>query len=337
MEFRTKVELPKDDFCFGLDDRLLVMGSCFAEHIGQYLTSNKFRVEVNPFGVLYNPESIAEALDLLADLAEGKPYPQSFFFKADGLWHSWLHSSAFSGLTRQECAVHVMAPLKRIVPTLGQNYALIVTFGTNVVYRLKTSGFVVGNCHRQPASLFSEEELTVDEICLRYTTLLSRLFRLMPRLRVVFTVSPYRYAKYGFHRSRLAKASLLLAIETLTQRFVGRCYYFPAYEIVLDELRDYRFYAPDMLHPSAEAIAYVTERFADYAIDAPARAFMDEWKGVEKSLKHRPLHSQTDEYRIFLEKLRERIVGFSKKYANLAFQNELAEVNRRLEEATKER
>lgn len=332
MDIQTRVDCPRDDFRLSITDRLLIMGSCFAEHIGEKLTAHKFTCHTNPFGALYNPESIRRALSLMLDLREGKPYPTGLFFQGqEGLWHSRLHSTAFSAPTLEECKRRVAEPLARIVPGLAEVYTLIITFGTNQCYLLKSSGEIVGNCHRQPSSAYEETRLSVGQIVSSYTALLDRMFALNPSLRVLFTISPYRYfKKCGMHANQLNKATLLLAVNDIQSQYPGRCYYFPAYEIVLDELRDYRFYAEDMVHPSAQAVAYVTERFEEYALDEGTKAFLRDWIPVHRDLAHRPLHPESSEYRTFLENLREKLSELSKKYPNLAFQNEQTHVDQLL-------
>lgn len=326
MKLQTPVEIPNDDFKIGLQDHILVLGSCFAEHIGRHLEEYKFSCVTNPFGVLYNPESIRLALSVIANQSEGKAYPQSYFFQSGGLWHSWLHSSLFSGTSLEKCKSNITTALQTIVPTFRQTYAIILTFGTNICYQLKSNGLVVGNCHRQPANLFEEKALGINEIVTSYTSLLNSLFAALPQLRILFTISPYRYQKYGMHRSQLSKATLQLAVDELVKKYPNRCYYFPSYEIILDELRDYRFYDEDMLHPSEQAINYVVEQFSSYAFDEKALAFLAEWLPIKRAIGHRPLHPESTEYRIFIEKLNNKIIDLNKKYPNLAFQKEQSEI-----------
>lgn len=194
----------------------------------------------------------------------------------------------------------------------------LFTLGTNHVYRLKETGEIVDNCRKRPQKLFSEEELGVDE-CVEY---LRRAADILagrnPDVRVVLTVSPIRYAKYGYHGSRLSKAVLLLAADRLV-REDARYFYFPAYEIMNDELRDYRFYAPDMLHPSQQAVDYIWELFAGACFSPAAKRFIDEWRPVKEALGHRPFNPDSEEYRAFMEKTMQKVAELSEKYPNFAF------------------
>ena len=190
------------------------------------------------------------------------------------------------------------------------------TLGTNHVYRLKETGEIVDNCMKRPQSLFNEEELTVDECADYLQRAIDMLRQHNPDVRVVLTVSPIRYRKYGYHGSQLSKATLLLA----THRVVSNCElsYFPAYEIVNDELRDYRFYAEDMLHPSSQAVEYIWERFSDAYLSAEAKTFLREWQPLKAALNHKPFNPESQEYRIFMDKTMLKIAELQKKYPNFA-------------------
>jgi hypothetical protein len=203
---------------------------------------------------------------------------------------------------------------------------VFLTLGTNHVYRLKETGEIVDNCEKRPAALFEEEELTVDE-CADYLRKAIELLQAQRKdVQVVMTVSPIRYRKYGYHESQLSKATLLLAIEKAIsswQLAFGQqlkansqqpLYYFPAYEIVMDELRDYRFYAADMLHPSEQAVDYIWERLVEWCFSNEAIAFMDEWRPIRQALTHRPFNPESEEYLRFMQQTHERLAAFKKKY-----------------------
>lgn len=197
----------------------------------------------------------------------------------------------------------------------------VLTLGTNHVYRLKATGEIVDNCQKRPQRLFDEEELTVAE-CVDY---LSQAMELLlerdPEVQVVLTVSPIRYAKYGFHGSQLSKATLLLAADEVCRRFASHLTYFPAYEIVTDELRDYRFYAADMLHPSDQAVEYIWQRFGEVFFGDDVRRFLAEWRPVKEALAHRPFHPESAEYKEFLAKTHEKALALAKKYPGVDFCN----------------
>lgn len=201
------------------------------------------------------------------------------------------------------------------------SHIVFLTLGTNHVYRLKETGEIVDNCEKRPAALFQEEELTVDE-CAEYLLKAVELLRAhQPEVQVVMTVSPIRYRKYGYHKSQLSKATLLLAIEkairTSTTSLTSQTSivnYFPAYEIVMDELRDYRFYATDMLHPSEQAVDYIWERLVAWCFSDEAIDFMDEWRPIRQALTHRPFNPESEEYLRFMQQTHERLAAFKKKY-----------------------
>ena len=279
MEFRTVVDVEKPGFEIGACEEMLFVGSCFADHIGKRFQEEKFRATVNPFGVMYNPASILHTVERLYS---STPYSSSPSIK-----------TAF------------------------------FTLGTNHVYRLKETGEIVDNCMKRPQSLFNEEELTVDECADYLQRAIDMLRQHNPDVRVVLTVSPIRYRTYGYHGSQLSKATLLLA----THRVVSNCElsivncelsYFPAYEIVNDELRDYRFYAEDMLHPSSQAVEYIWERFSDAYLSAEAKTFLREWQPLKAALNHKPFNPESQEYRIFMDKTMLKIAELQKKYPNFA-------------------
>ena len=300
MPLMTPVELPERRLQITPQTRLVLLGSCFATHIGARLRGAGLRTEVNPFGVLYNPESIALAV---AALLDGDVKENWFFYGRDNLWHSWLHSTEFSAPDKDTCLKRVEERFTAAREMLLRADVVCFTFGTNRVY--EHEGRVVGNCHKQPAAEFKERALSVGEIVARWHTLLKRLHEANSKLQVIFTVSPYRYAKYGMVENQRAKATLLLAVEQLVTGNPN-AHYFPAYEILLDELRDYRFYAEDMLHPSEQAVTYIWQRFSSWAFTPEAVKFSQEWERTERDLAHRPLNPDSEAHKAFLKKALER-------------------------------
>ena len=277
MEFRTVVDIDDPGFRIGACEEMLFVGSCFADKIGARFTDEKFRTIVNPFGVMYNPASILHTIQKLSTVR-----------------------SSSAGLQ-------------------GKNYQLstiktaFLTLGTNHVYILKETGEIVDNCQKRPQSLFTEKELTVDECADYLQQAIDILHAANPDMRIVLTVSPIRYRKYGYHGSQLSKATLLLAVN----KVVGATY-FPAYEIINDELRDYRFYADDMLHPSSQAVEYIWQRFSEVYLSAEAKAFIKEWQPLKAALNHKPFNPDSEEYRLFMDKTMLKIAELQKKYPNFA-------------------
>ena len=278
MEFRTIVDINDPGFRIEPCEEMLFVGSCFADNIGARFKEEKFRATVNPFGVMYNPASILHTVERLS-LAEPS--------------------------------------------ILGSLRTAFFTLGTNHIYRLKETGEIVDNCQKRPQSLFTEEELTVDE-CANYLQKAIDILRAAnPDIRVVLTVSPIRYRKYGYHGSQLSKSTLLLAVNKVIEMFNVSCLmfhvtYFPAYEIVNDELRDYRFYAEDMLHPSSQAVEYIWQRLSEVYLSDAAKQFLQEWQPLKAALNHKPFNPESQEYRIFMDKTMLKIAELQKKYPNFA-------------------
>lgn len=328
MNFRTPVEIPPVAIRIKPADNVWFVGSCFAQNVGERLVRDKMSCRVNPFGVLYNPLSVAQLLHLVA--SDGELPSEECYFESGGLWHCWLNDSSFSASTRQVCQALVEGCIRRLRDELPRLKFLFITLGTPCYYQLKTSGRVVGNCHKQSQAHFLERVLTVEETMGALDSSLGELWRKAPHLQVIFTVSPYRYAKYGFHNSQLGKAVLLLASDGLCRRYGQRCAYFPAYEIVLDELRDYRFYANDMLHPSPLAADYIYERFAEVYFDAEAKTFCERWRRVVKAMEHRPLHPGSEAHRRFVRQTLSEIHELKRLYPALDVQTECERLNEAL-------
>ncbi len=276
MKLMTTVEIPSLKRPISLHHRIALIGSCFAEHIGAKMRQSGLPALVNPFGVLYNPLSILRVMT-------SNPMSNDLYFRdEDDRWHCWLTDSRSNASTLEACRAAILSARGKLIewnPT-----TIIITLGTNRYYQRVDGELVVGNCHKRPQAEFTEKALTVEE-CMET---LEKLCDLFPRAQMIFTVSPYRYAKYGFHESRLSKAVLLLAIEELQHRRPEQVDYFPAYEIVLDELRDYRFYSPDLLHPSEQAIDYIWERFVDQCVDNETSRYLYDFEPIRKALQHRP-------------------------------------------------
>ena len=305
---------------------MLFMGSCFAENVGEYLTKAKFDITVNPFGTLYNPESIATALQRLMS---GRDFEADELQNSNGLWYSYHHHGRFSQYSPEAALQEINEAFGKASSMMGPCRRLIVTWGTAYVYRLKESGMTVANCHKQPASLFTRHRLTVDEIVASWRELLKRLFDHAPQCEVLFTVSPIRHLSDGAHDNQLSKSTLLLAADALCREFPERCSYFPAYEIVLDELRDYRFYADDMTHPSSQAVAYVCERLSNTYFTPQTQALVEQCLKIERSMGHRPLNgTDNDAYRQFAGKLIEQMRSVEQCTPAISYAREISEIEK---------
>lgn len=326
MELITPVRLPDAPFHFSYADRIQLFGSCFVEHIGEQLAENKFEADLNPFGILFNPESVALALERLAD---PRPFVAEELVAHDGLYHSLLHHGRFSAADRERCLARLNERLAASSARLRQATRLIITWGTAFIYRLRTDGRVVANCHKLPEQAFVRERLTPEQIEARWDALLQRLWQLNPALKILFTVSPVRHWKDGAQGNQLSKATLLLAVDGLVRRDPARLAYFPSYEILMDELRDYRFYAEDLLHPSPLAIRYIWERFRDHLLTEESRRTLAAWQEIQRALAHRPLHPESEGYRQFLLQTLLKLKRLNGKMPSFASAEE-AELERRL-------
>ena len=321
MQFTTPTHIVPLQPALRHSDRLLVVGSCFAEHIGSRLQQMKWPAVVNPFGVLYNPLSIAEALGRLMD---AQPYTEDdLTLYPHGGWSTWMHHSRYAHPDRSMALQLINESLATGSQMLAQTDMLIITLGTAWVYRLKEDGRVVGNCHKVPEREFQRQRLSVEEIVETFVALLSRLWSVNPGARVLLTVSPVRHLKDTLHGNQLSKSTLLLAVDELCSRYPEQLHYFPAYEVVMDELRDYRFYAEDMAHPSGQAVEYVWSRFVEHMADREAQTFIEQWSKLARALAHRPFHPEGEEYKKFVQQNIVKINALKERYPYLEVQNEI--------------
>lgn len=322
MKLLTPVALPPGLPSLTHQQQLMLMGSCFATEIGERLKRSGFKCEVNPYGVLYNPLSIAQAL---REVLAGKHYATSDLYEHGGLWHSPMHHGDFSAPTVDEALDLINHRLEGARRALDRLDVLLLTWGTAYVYEETTTGRVVGNCHKLPEGQFKRRRLMVDEVVDDQEALFGDLLRLRPDLQIIITVSPVRHVRDGLHENQLSKATLLLAIDRLQTLHPATVHYFPAYEILTDELRDYRFYATDMVHPSALAVDYVWERLAETSFSPETRQVASEYEALQRMLAHRPLHPDGEEYRRFLGQILLKADQLSRKcpYLDLSFEKGL--------------
>ena len=297
MEFSTHIVIPKCKFSFEYGEQIILLGSCFAENIGNKLQENKFDVDINPFGTLYNPASIASALRMLL---RPEQFTKDDLFLHEGTYHSFTHHSRFSSISETECLENMNQRLLKSAEYLRKAKCLVITFGTAYVYKLKSNGQIVSNCHKLPDKMFLREMLSVQSIIDDWNCLLLSLWEQNPELKILFTVSPIRHWKDGAHGNQLSKASLLLAIDQIQTNFPTQTTYFPAYEIMMDELRDYRFYADDMLHPSSLAVEYIWQRFVENCLSSKSLTIFKEWNDIKKALNHKPFQPESEAYKQFM-------------------------------------
>lgn len=297
--FRTKVQIPSHNFEIDYNSSILSMGSCFVENIGYKLQNARFLSFINPFGALYNPLSLANSLHTLLSDSE---FTEADLFEHASLWHSFAHSSAFSATSSEESLQMINSRLAAARYFLAEADVLILTFGAAWIFEEIQSGSVVANCHKLPASHFKRRRLSVDEIVKAMSAVFTELISLRPKLKIVLTVSPIRHWKDGAQENTISKSTLHLAINKLTEQF-SYTHYFPAYEIVMDELRDYRFYAADMLHPSDVAVKYIWEQFSNSFFSKETIELKKRLEQIYADENHRPLHEDSVEYKRFFESI----------------------------------
>jgi hypothetical protein len=320
MSFFTKIEIPEFPWKMDYSKSMMFFGSCFSENIGQKLLDLKFNVDMNPFGILYNPVSIANSLKILL---EKRVFTENDLFNDQGVWSSFYHHSRFSDADRETALEKINGRIALSREFLLNADFLIITFGTSWVYELKKTGQIVSNCHKVPAVEFKRFRLGVYEITEAYHELLEELWRFNPNLKVVFTVSPIRHWKDGAVENQVSKATLLLAIDRLLNGYGDlNCRYFPSYELMMDELRDYRFYAEDMLHLSPVAIDYIFDRFSKVLISNDSLQVAKEVVKIRKAVLHRPVNSASVEYERFLLYNLEEISKLTINFPYLNFANE---------------
>jgi hypothetical protein len=323
MDFRTEVNISPSENRISYDSQILFMGSCFAENIGSKMKELHFRVDLNPFGINYNPSSLSRNLWALIS---GKQYTKKDLHKANEKWFSFDHHSQFSAGDPDTCLEQINERIRFSRDRLLQTNFLLLTWGTAWVYVLKESATVVSNCHKLPANRFSRHLLTVNQVVDTYTKLFAGLRSELPDLKVILTVSPVRHWKDGPVMNTVSKSTLLLAAHRLTEMF-SYCEYFPAYEIAMDDLRDYRFYGSDLLHPNRQMTAYIWEKFSAAYFDDPTVKLMAEIGKLSAARNHRPFDPDTAQYLQFCKKQVEKADQLMKEHPGLDLKELLAFFN----------
>jgi hypothetical protein len=315
MELRTTFKVDPSPFRIIYDDSILFIGSCFASSIGARMESGKMKVMINPSGTVYNPVSVCNTLDIIT--AEREFSHDDLYFN-DGNWLSFYHYTDFSSEDPDKVLTKINTRMKEASGFLKKAKFLFITLGTARVYRWLKTGLVVSNCHKIPSGQFSSELLPVDEIVTLFTNQLDKLNQLYPQLKVVFTISPVRHMKDGAHGNQVSKSVLFLAVEKLLQHS-SHPRYFPAYELVMDDLRDYRFYSDDMLHPSGAAISYVWNAFAESYFDNDTLKHFNDAVRITKACSHRFNTDNSSKKKIFAEMMLKQVSEIEKRVPSIDF------------------
>lgn len=316
--FRTNIEIPKSNSNITYNSKTVFLGSCFTENIGNKLFELKFPVEINPFGIQYNPKSVKNSLNFLIDK---KIFSQDDIHFANEQWFSFYHHSKFSNSDKEKCLFKINENIKQASEFLEKTNILFITFGTAWVYQLKGSEKIVSNCHKLPANRFNKFLLDVDDIYNDYLILIKRLSELNNNLKIIFTISPIRHLKDGAVGNQISKSTLILAVNKLKKHF-SNVEYFPSYEIMMDDLRDYRFYADDMFHINETAINYIWQKFSDTYFDENTKNLISKIEKIIKNKNHKPFNPNSKLYKDFLKNNSEQINKLLKQYPYLNLEDE---------------
>jgi hypothetical protein len=325
MKFHFEFDIKKLTQPITHKDSLLLIGSCFTENIGEKLKKYKFSVLENPNGILFNPVSVTEAL---TSYIENNQITQADLFQLNEGWHSWKHHSRFSGLSAEDSIKRINASTSNAHVYLKNADYLMITLGSSWIYTLTAKALnakpasVAANNHKAPADWFHRRLMTTEEVLQTLDNTLYRLFHFNPKLKVIFTVSPVRHTREGAIENNRSKAVLIQAVHHLIDKF-NRLYYFPAYELVIDDLRDYRFYAEDLVHPNYFATQYVWEKFIDSCMDEKTKTLIEEIHSINLAYQHKPFNPSSEQHKKFLKAFYNKTKTLQQQYSYLDFKKEL--------------
>lgn len=330
MDFRTSLQIEKSYIRIDHTTIMMLFGSCFSENIGRKLKDHKFKVILNPFGILYNPLSISNCI---IRLLENRQFNESDIVFNNEIHHSFMHHGCFSDTDKQNCLKNINDEYVISSEFIKDTELFLITFGTAYAFKLKSNHQIVSNCHKFPANNFIRFRLTIDEIVDEWSNLIEQFINNNSNVKFIFTVSPIRHLKDGAHDNQISKSILHIAIENLRNRFRNFVEYFPAYEIMIDELRDYRFYNEDMIHPTSLAQDYIWQSFSGMFFSEETKKINSEWNFIKKSIDHRPLYTETQAYHKFIINTIKSTESFAKRYPQLSCEEELKQLSGLLEKA----
>lgn len=316
MQFSTPIPIAKSNHPIDYNSKIVSLGSCFAVNIGQKFDYFKFRNTTNPFGILFHPLALEK---FIGYALQRKQFTDSDIFELNDLWHCFDAHSDLSHRDKEVLLNNLNSAGSLAYAELKEATHLIITLGTAWVYRNIASGNLVANCHKVPQKEFTKELLSPETIKQSLESIIARVTEVNPKLNFIFTVSPVRHIKDGFTENQWSKANLISALHQTINNKQQTINYFPSYEIMMDELRDYRFYAEDMIHPSAIAVDYIWERFTEAYIASEAQQTMKLADNIQKGLSHRSFNPDTEQHRAFLQKLDEKIKTLQKQHQHITF------------------
>ena len=318
MQFRTQIPIPKSNYPIDYNAKIVSLGSCFAVNMAEKWDYFKFQNVCNPFGILFHPLAIEKFVDFAVS---GKEFTGKDVFFLNDLWHCFDVHSDLSNSNKDELVASLNTIIKATKEELSEASHIIITYGTSWVYQNIESNDIVANCHKVPQKQFKKELLSVDEIKVSLRNTIQLIHSINPDCDIIFTVSPVRHIKDGFVENQRSKSHLITAMQEVlqTEHYKRNTEYFPSYEIMMDELRDYRFYAEDMLHPNQVAIDYIWKRFKETTISETTFSIMDEVEQIQKSLSHKPFNPKSESHLKFEIKLREKITKLEGQYSFMKF------------------
>ncbi|MDI5949065.1 GSCFA domain-containing protein [Flavobacterium yafengii] len=316
MQFRTQIPISKSNYPIDYNATIMSLGSCFAVNMAEKLDYFKFQNSCNPFGILFHSLAIEKLIDFAVS---EKQFTENDIFFHNERWHCFDMHSDLSNSNKEELVATLNTIIKSINQQITESTHFIITYGTSWVYRNIESDSIVANCHKAPQKQFKKELLSVEEIKKSITNTVKLIHSVNPDCTIIFTVSPVRHIKDGFVENQWSKANIISALHESFDFRLSTINYFPSYEIMMDELRDYRFYAEDMLHPNQVAIDYIWKRFQETTISETAFATMDEVESIQKSLSHKPFNPDSESHLKFESKVREKITKLESQYSFMKF------------------
>jgi hypothetical protein len=325
MKFHFEFDIKKSEQPITHHHKLMLIGSCFTENIGEKLKKYKFTVLENPNGILFNPVSVADAV---TSYIENKPFTEEQLFELNEGWHSWQHHSRFSAITAKQAVEKINLAREEAHRFLKECDYVMITLGSAWIYTLTEKaastrvGAVAANNHKAPADWFYRRLLTPEEVLQQLDNMIHRLFLFNDELRIIFTISPVRHLREGAVENNRSKAVLIQAVHHLVNKF-DKLYYFPAYELVIDDLRDYRFYAEDLVHPNYHATQYVWEKFVEACIDDKTKKLLEELHAIHLAFRHKPFNPESQQHKKFLRSYLEKTKAIQQQHPYLDFSREL--------------
>lgn len=316
MQFTTKIPLQKYQNPITYESKLMALGSCFAENMAEKFHYFKFQNTTNPFGIIFNPVSIEKLVDRIVNKIE---FTEKDIFFHNDLWHCFEVHSQVSNPNKEEFLETLNALISSTNKQLNSSTHIIITYGTSWIYKNIESNEIVANCHKVPQKQFTKELLSIETIEKSIQNTIELIQKVNPNCNFIFTVSPVRHIKDGFVENTLSKSHLISAIHSTHNSQLTTHNYFPSYEIMMDELRDYRFYAEDMLHPNQTAIDYIWIKFFENYVDEKEFTTMNQVCEIQRALKHRPFNPNSESHQKFLDNLNEKINTLASKYPTLQF------------------